>query len=172
MPGDVIAIGRINVDVDMKVEKLPSVNEHVISERGRITLGGSAANFASQSARLGVKTTLVSCVGDDAYGQLALKEVAQSGIDTSCLLVLENQSTGIFVYTHDSKGGRIVVSEPGANRFLEKRVLEEEKIIDAQLVHIAGSFPKLMEGVAELTTSYGMILSLDPGRAGMELNYD
>ena len=156
----------------MKVKSLPKVNEHVICETGRIAFGGSAANFASQSARLGVKTMLVSCVGDDTYGQLAMKEIAKTGIDTSCLLVLEKQQTGIFVYTHDAKGERIVVVEPGANRFLEKRVFEEDKLLDAQVVHVAGSFPMLMDRVVEVTTSHGMVLSLDPGRAGMELDYD
>ena len=172
MPGEIVAIGRINVDIDMQVGTLPSANEHVICEHGRIAFGGSAANFATQSSRLGVKTMLVSCVGDDAYGQLAVKELTQVGVDTSCLLVLENQPTGIFVHTHDSNGNRTVVVEPGANRFLEKRVFEEEKLLDAKLVHVAGSFPMLFDRVTEITTSYGMVLSLDPGRAGLGLDYE
>lgn len=172
MPGEVVAIGRINVDIDMQVGKLPNVNEHIISEHGRIAFGGSASNFATQSSRLGVKTMLVSCVGDDAYGQLAVKSLTQAGVDTSCLLVLENQPTGIFVHTHDANGNRMDVVEPGANRFLEKRVFEEEKLLDAKLVHVAGSFPMLFDRVAEITTSYGMVLSLDPGRAGLQLDYE
>jgi len=172
LPGEVVAIGRINVDIDMKVKKLPKANEHVICETGRISYGGSAANFATQSARLGAKTMLVSCVGDDEYGQLAVKEIAQKGVDTSCILVLEKHPTGIFVHTHDSKGERIIVAEPGANRFLEKRVFEEEKLLDAQVIHVAGSFPMLIDRVTDLTTSNGMILSLDPGPAGAKLKYD
>jgi ribokinase len=172
LPGEVVAIGRINVDIDMQVDKLPNVNEHIISEHGRIAFGGSASNFATQSSRLGVKTMLVSCVGDDAYGQLAVKSLTQAGVDTSCLLVLENQPTGIFVHTHDANGNRMDVVEPGANRFLEKRVFEEEKLLDAKLVHVAGSFPMLFDRVAEITTSYGMVLSLDPGRAGLPLDYE
>ncbi|MGY5856091.1 MAG: carbohydrate kinase family protein [Candidatus Thorarchaeota archaeon] len=172
MPGEVVAIGRINVDIDMTVDKLPKVNEHVICQTGRIAYGGSAANFATQSARLGAKTMLVSCVGDDEYGQLAVKDIAKAGVDTSCVLVLEKHPTGIFVNTHDKKGNQIVVAEPGANRFLEKRVFEEENLLDAQVIHVSGSFPMLIDRVTELTTSNGMILSLDPGPAGIDLEYD
>lgn len=172
MPGEVVAIGRINVDIDMKVDKLPKANDHIICETGRITYGGSAANFATQIARLGVKTMLVSCVGDDEYGQLAVKDIAETGVDTSCILVLEKQPTGIFFHAHDTKGERIVVVEPGANRFLEKRVFEEENLLDAQVIHVAGSFPMLINRVTEVTTSNGMILSFDPGRAGLDLDYD
>ncbi len=172
MASEIVAIGRVNIDVNMRVRTLPKAEEHVICEEGRIAFGGSAANFATQSARLGVKTSLVSCLGDDAYGQLAIKEIATAGVDTSCLLVLEKQSTGIFFYAHDSANERIVVVEPGANKFLEKRLFEEDKIIDAQVVHIAGSFPMMIDRAADVTTSYGMILSLDPGRAGGNLDYD
>ena len=61
----------------MRVGSLPKRNDHVISEDGQITFGGSAANFATQSTRLGIKTTLCSCVGDDLYGQLCLKELSK-----------------------------------------------------------------------------------------------
>jgi ribokinase len=172
LASDVVAIGRVNIDINMRVKTLPKVNEHVICEEGRIAFGGSAANFATQSARLGVKTSLVSCLGDDVYGQLAMKELASAGVDTSCLLVLEKQSTGIFVYAHNLEEERIVVVEPGANRFLEKHLFEEDSLIDAQLVHVAGSFPMMIDRVADVTTAHGMILSLDPGRDGGNLDYD
>lgn len=172
MPGDVITIGRINIDINMSVKTLPKANEHVISEDGRIDFGGSAANFATQSARLGVKTSLVSCLGDDEYGQLAMKTIAKAGVDTSCLVVLEKQKTGIFFYVHDSNKDRIVVAEPGANRFLEKHLFEEDKLVSAQLVHVAGAFPMMIDRVSEVTTTNGMILSLDPGRAGHSIDYE
>lgn len=156
----------------MRVKTLPKVNEHMICEEGRIAIGGSAANFATQSARLGSKTSLVSCLGDDAYGQLAMKEIANAGVETNCLLVLEKQPTGIFFYAHDSKDERIVVVEPGANRFLEKHLFEEDSLVDAQLVHVAGSFPMMIDRVADVTTTHGMILSLDPGRAAGNLDYE
>ena len=172
LPGDIISIGRINIDVNMRVKTLPKVNEHMICEKGRIAIGGSAANFATQSAKLGSKTSLVSCLGDDAYGQLAMKEIANAGVDTNSLLVLEKQPTGIFFYAHDSKDERIVVVEPGANRFLEKHLFEEDSLVDAQLVHVAGSFPMMIDRVADVTTTHGMILSLDPGRAAGNLDYE
>ncbi len=156
----------------MRVKTLPKVNEHMICEKGRIAIGGSAANFATQSAKLGSKTSLISCLGDDAYGQLAMKEIANAGVDTNSLLVLEKQSTGIFFYAHVSEDERIVVVEPGANRFLEKHLFEEDSLVDAQLVHVAGSFPMMINRVSDVTTTNGMILSLDPGRAAGNLDYE
>lgn len=171
MVGEFVVFGRINIDIIMRVDTIPKKNEHVICEEGHISFGGSAANFAAQASRLGVKTTLVSCVGDDPYGHLAVKEMSRLGVDTSCILVLENQSTGLFIYTHDAAENWFVVAKPGANKFLEKRLFEEEDLVDAQVMHLAGSFPMMIDRAMELATTHGMILSLDPGRAAGKLEF-
>jgi ribokinase len=170
--GEFVVLGRINIDIDMRVDTIPKKNEHVVCEEGHISFGGSAANFAAQASRLGVKTTLVSCVGDDPYGHLAVKEMSNIGVDTTCILILENQSTGLFVYTHDAAEDWLVVAKPGANKFLEKRLFEEENLVDAQVMHLAGSFPMMIDRAMELATTHGMILSLDPGRAAKILEFD
>ena len=155
----------------MRVDAIPKKNEHVVCDEGHISFGGSAANFAAQASRLGVKTTLVSCVGDDPYGHLAVKEMARIGVDTSCILVLENQSTGLFIYTHDTAEDWLVVAKPGANRFLEKRLFEEENLVEAQVMHLAGSFPSMIDRAMDLATNHGMIISLDAGRAAGKLDF-
>ncbi|MGQ4911001.1 MAG: carbohydrate kinase family protein [Candidatus Thorarchaeota archaeon] len=172
MVGEVVAIGRVNIDVDMQVKNISSSDEHIVSERGRIFFGGSASNFASQCAKLGVKSSLIGCVGHDEYGQLALKELAKAGVDTSCVLTLDDLPTGIFVIIQDSQGKRNIIVEPGANRFLDRRLIEEDSVVDAHVIHVAGAFPMMIDRAVEITSSNGMILSLDPGRAASDLNYD
>lgn len=172
MVGEFVAIGRINIDIDLTVNTIPKKNEHVVCDEGYISFGGSASNFAAQAARLGVKTTLVSCVGDDPYGHLAVKELSKIGVDTSCVLVLENQSTGLFIHTHDVANDSLVVAKPGANRFLEKRIFEDENLVEAQVMHLAGSFPMMVNRVMDLAVTHGMIVSLDPGRDAEKLELD
>ena len=172
MVGEVISIGRVNIDVDMRVKEFPKANDHMISKRGQIFFGGSASNFATQCTRLGVKTSLVSCIGNDAYGQLALKNLTKIAVDTSCILTLDNQPTGIFVIAHDDQGQRMIIVEPGANQFLDRRVFEEESMNEAHLVHVAGAFPMMIDRALELCRTNGMALSLDPGRAAKDLDFD
>lgn len=166
MSVDIASIGRINMDIIMEVEKLPAVNDHVMSKESQFSFGGSAANFATQSSRLGVKTGLISCVGDDIYGEMALKNLSDRGVDTKSILVLENQPTGLFFLAQDSKQRSMVFAEQGANRFLEKHVFDEEYVSRASTIHVAGGFPMMTERVLEITTSNGMIFSFDPGRSG------
>ena len=156
----------------MLIDRLPKKNDHIMCDEGHVSLGGSAANFATQASRLGIKTTLVSCVGDDVYGELIIKELVKTGVDTSCILALDKHETGIFFYAHDPQNDQIVIAKPGANKFLEKRVFEEENMADAQVIHVAGAFPMMIDQASALATTHGMVLSLDPGRAASTLDFD
>lgn len=171
MVREIVAIGRINIDIIMQVNRIPAKNEHVTSRSGFISSGGSASNFASQTARLGVGTGIIGCVGNDLYGQQALKELASAGVDTSAVLVLGNHPTGVFFLAEQRNKDRVVISEPGANRFLEKHVTEEEYITKSSVVHLAGSFPMMTERVQEMTTANGIVFSFDPGRAAQSLDF-
>jgi ribokinase len=168
---EVVSLGRINIDIVMNVDKLSGANEHVFSQQSSFTFGGSAANFATQSAKLGVKTGLISCVGSDLYGQLIMKNLNELGVDTKAVLVLDNQPTGLFFLAQSPKEGDAVYAELGANKFLEKYVLDEEYLARVRTLHIAGGFPNLISRAIDLATTEGMIVSVDPGRAAAEVDF-
>src|SRR3989344_6305964 len=46
-------------------------------------LGGNAANVAVGAQKLGMKTALVSTVGDDSTGKIAFDELKKYGVDTT-----------------------------------------------------------------------------------------
>jgi ribokinase len=168
---EIIAIGRINIDMIMYVDTLPGSIRHVVSDKGHISFGGSAANFAVESSLLGVKTGLVSCVGNDIYGEMVLKQLSKLGVDTNNVLVLGKQATGLFFMARHPTDGNIVVANPGANRFLEKHVLDEDYIARASSVHVAGGFPMMTSRALEIASNNGMIFSLDPGHAADNVDF-
>jgi sugar/nucleoside kinase (ribokinase family) len=155
----------------MNVKKLSGANEHSFSEKSSFTFGGSAANFATQSTKLGVKTGLISCVGSDLYGQLIMKNLNDIGVDTKGVLILDNQPTGLFFLAHSPKEGDAVYAELGANKFLEKHILDEEYLARVRTLHIAGGFPNLIARAISLATTEGMIVSVDPGRAAADVDF-
>lgn len=172
MSVEVVSVGRINIDIVMNVKELPGPNEHVFSEHSSFTFGGSAANFAAQSARLGVRTGLIGCVGDDLYGQLALKHLQDAGVDIKNVLILDNQPTGLFFLAQTPAKDNLVFAEPGANRFLEKHLIDEEYLNRCGAIHIAGGFPMLMPRLIDYATTHGMIVSIDPGRASEAVDFN
>jgi 5-dehydro-2-deoxygluconokinase len=85
-PFDVLAIGRSGVDV---YPLQTGVGLEDVESFGKF-LGGSAANVAVASARLGNRTALVSGVGDDPFGRFVRAELDRLGVDNR------------YVATHDA----------------------------------------------------------------------
>ncbi len=63
----------------------------------RVATGGSARNIAENLARLGVKTALLSTVGDDVLGEELLRRTAQAGVDVSRVLVSHDHPTSFHI---------------------------------------------------------------------------
>ncbi len=85
-PFDVLAIGRSGVDIyPLQI----GVGLEDVESFGKF-LGGSAANVAVASARLGNGTALISGVGDDPFGRFVRAELNRLGVDNR------------YVATHDA----------------------------------------------------------------------
>ncbi len=81
-------------------------------------LGGAVLNFSVQSARLGHRVSLVSAVGHDPRGRLALSQARELGLSTRFIRVVSVQSTGILTVTVDPGGQpSYVIHRPAAYDF-------------------------------------------------------
>ena len=77
-PPSVVAIGAMLWDVFPDGERL----------------GGAPANFAVHAAALGARSTMVSCVGDDARGKTALEILSGRGVATDAVQIHAHRPTG------------------------------------------------------------------------------
>jgi 5-dehydro-2-deoxygluconokinase len=76
---DLVCIGR--TCVDLYAEQEGARLEDVQSFRKYV--GGSAANIAINTARLGVKTAMLTRVGEEQMGRFVRKTMAETGVDVS-----------------------------------------------------------------------------------------
>ena len=66
-------------------------------------LGGSPANVAMNSARLGLKSVMVATVGNDGFGEYIFERMSEVGVNTNHVKTIKNKPTSvIFVSRTDS----------------------------------------------------------------------
>ncbi|CAG1005414.1 5-dehydro-2-deoxygluconokinase [Burkholderiales bacterium] len=87
---DVVCLGRFAVDfyaqqIGARLEDVTSFAKY---------LGGSSANTAFGCARLGLRTGMISRVGDDHLGRFLVETIAREGCDTSHVSVDPSRLTG------------------------------------------------------------------------------
>ncbi len=118
MPGRVIVVGSVNVDLVVNVERLPGPGETVTGGRFARHHGGKGGNQAVASARLGATTAFVGVVGGDAFGSDARRALEAEGIDLRGLVTLDREATGVALITVEASGENTIAVASGANAAL------------------------------------------------------
>ncbi len=90
---DVITIGRASVDlygaqVGGRLENMGSFNKYI---------GGSPTNIAAGTARLGLKSALITRVGDEHMGRFILEELAAEGVDVEGVVTDPERLTALVL---------------------------------------------------------------------------
>ncbi len=95
-------IGGANMDIKAK-----TLAAHVLATSNPAEIitkpGGVARNIAHNLARLGVETTLVTVLGQDANAEAIRAATAHAGVNTSQIMCV-NAPTGIYLALLDSSG--------------------------------------------------------------------
>ncbi|MBV7329087.1 5-dehydro-2-deoxygluconokinase [Chloroflexi bacterium TSY] len=90
---DLITIGRVSMDLFAENIGAP-FDEITGFETG---VGGSPSNIAIGSSRLGLKTALLTAVGDDEVGKFVLRYLRDSGVATDYIPTKSGTRTGMAV---------------------------------------------------------------------------
>jgi 5-dehydro-2-deoxygluconokinase len=90
---DVITIGRSSVDlygaqIGGRLEDMRSFNKYI---------GGSPTNMACGTARLGLRSGLITAVGDEHMGRFILEQIAREGVDTQGVKVDPDRLTALVL---------------------------------------------------------------------------
>ena len=111
----VAVVGSLNLDLVVRVARLAGPGETVTGSDVFRNPGGKGANQAVAAARLGRRVAMVGCVGDDAAGRELLGSLADAGVDTARVRVLDGVPSGTAFITVGEDGENQIVVSPGAN---------------------------------------------------------
>ena len=98
MNPECLVIGDLNCDLIFNgLAGFPELGKEILSRDYDIVIGGSGGIFTAVLSRLGIKTSIISKVGNDNYSKFILDELQKSGADISRIIINENTKTGITV---------------------------------------------------------------------------
>ena len=120
----IMVVGSSNTDMVIKTERLPAPGETVLGGQFVMVPGGKGANQAVAAARLGADVTFVARLGMDVFGDKALENFKQEGIDTKYISRDMKQPSGVALIFVDGKGENVIVVAPGANSALSAEDIE------------------------------------------------
>ena len=127
---DILCIGETLIDFIGHQEDTP-INK--ITDYHRY-LGGSPTNVAMNASRLGLKSALISTVGQDGLGDYILEKLNSAGIITSQINRLRDKSTSVILISKSTNTPEFI-SHRDADFHIIDDQLSTEVIASAKIFH-------------------------------------
>ena len=164
-PLDVITIGRSSVDlygaqVGGRLEDMGSFEKYI---------GGSPTNIACGAARLGLKSGLITRVGDEHMGRFIREQLVREGVDTAGVITDPERLTALVLLgiRNEDQFPLIFYRENCADMALCEDDIDEAYIASARALVVTGthlSNPKTEAAVLKalhLARRHGLATALD-----------
>jgi ribokinase len=164
---EVAVVGSLNLDLVVRVPRLPGPGETVAGDDVFRNPGGKGANQAVAAARLGRRVAMVGRVGDDDAGRQLLASLADAAVDTSQVEALPGVPSGTALITVSADGENQIVISPGANaRLTPDDVAAAGAALDAAAVTLL-QLEVPLDAVAAAARAAGgrVVLTPAPARA-------
>lgn len=165
---EVVVVGSINMDLVVRTARLPEAGETVSGTSFATIPGGKGANQAVAAARLGARTAMIGCVGDDAFGGELRRVLAADGIDCRAVRVAAGVPTGVALIEVDDAGRNHIVVVPGGNGLLVPADVQahEELLAAARAVVLQLEVPlATVAWTAARARALGKLVVLNPAPA-------
>jgi ribokinase len=167
--GTIAVVGSSNIDLVMKMSRLPRVGETVTDATFVQAFGGKGANQAVGAARAGGEVVFVGCVGDDAYGGQVIASLQRDGIDTRFVFAEAGVASGTALIMVGGEGQNCIAVAPGANYRLTPAHVDRarEALERAAIIGVQCEIPaETLDHVIGLGARLGkpVLLNLAPAR--------
>lgn len=111
-------MGSFVVDLTSRASHLPIPGETVIGTKFKMGPGGKGSNQGVAAKRAGADVTMVTKVGNDTFGKIAIENFKNEGFNTEFILIDQENGTGtalIMVDENTAQNEILVVSGACAN---------------------------------------------------------
>lgn len=164
----IAVLGSFVADLAFRAARLPVVGETLEGTGFKVGPGGKGSNQAVAAARVGGRVTMISKLGRDEFGRLALDTWAKEGIVAAVGETDDAPTGAAFIYVDHRTGDNAIIVVPGAAGTISVADVE------AAGAHIAGAdvfVTQLEEPIAaarrglELARAAGVITVFNPAPA-------
>ena len=110
----VAILGIFVADLAFRAGRLPKIGETIIGSGFKMGPGGKGSNQSVAAARVGANVTLITKLGRDAFGDIALKTWKDEGIVARAAQSDTEATGGAFIFVNHDTGENAIIVYPGA----------------------------------------------------------
>jgi len=168
MANNIVVLGSSNTDMILQMAHIPKPGETIIGGKFSMAAGGKGANQAVGAARAGGKVTFIARVGEDMFGEQAVKGFVQDGINVDHVIKDPNAASGVALIFVADDGENSIGVASGANGNLSPADVQAAKDVIASAGTLVMQLETPLETVqaaAEIAAANNVPVILDPAPA-------
>jgi 2-dehydro-3-deoxygluconokinase len=131
------------------------------------TVGGAESNVACNLALLGLRSSWVSAVGEDAFGKAVTSAVSSMGVDVSGVVIDPTRPTGLYIKESNAGGSPVRYYRAGSAASGMGPSLVDKLDLDVRVLHLTGITAALSDSCLEL-----MRALVEMPRSSFRLSFD
>ena len=165
----IVVFGSYVTDLTGRTPKFPTEGETVMGVSFKSGPGGKGSNQAVAAKRAGGDVTLVTRLGEDDFGKLALNFYDKEGIDSSKIIVDKNSDTGAALIIVNEATGQneiiVIIGACGEFKPEEVQALKETVASAGTVLCQLETNPEATYKVLDLAKQAGVTTVFNPAPA-------
>ena len=163
---EILVYGGINIDLVTRSETFPAPGQTILGNEFITYPGGKGANQAVGISRMGLRVSLIGCVGNDVFGPGLVQGLEEKGVGVAGVSIIEGKHSGVAVINIDDHAQNQIIQVHGANANAEDelamQLMEETPSLKYLLIQLETPI-SVSASLAKKAKLKGGTVILDPG---------
>ena len=166
--GSLVVLGVFVADTSYRASRMPKMGETLLGDSFALGPGGKGSNQAVAAGKLGADVSIISCLGDDDFGQMALQTWQDANVKP-VIIQTKNAYTGAaFIFVDAKSGDNAIIVSPGVAAEITPSIITDNHALiasaDVFITQLEQPIDTAYAGL-KLAKEHGKITILNPAPA-------
>jgi len=166
--GSIVVLGVFVADTSYRAARMPKMGETILGDSFVLGPGGKGSNQAVAAGKLGADVSIISCLGDDDFGKMALQTWQGANVRPVIIQKKDAYTGAAFIFVDAKSGDNAIIVCPGAAAEINPSIIAENHTLiasaDVFMTQLEQPIETAYAGL-KLAKEHGNITILNPAPA-------
>lgn len=129
--GKIVILGVFVADATFRASRMPKTGETILGESFALGPGGKGSNQAVAAGRLGADVSIITRIGDDEFGKMALRTWEDAHVTPAVSQDKDTYTGAACIFVNSASGDNAIIISPGAAAQIDADIILQHQALIA-----------------------------------------